>query len=86
MSSSSEQHPDGQPKATAQTNQRFGEAGQAGLDTSSKSDGLQQGYTGVGSSKQVSSVKPGHQRLVFTDPVAFRSGSHLHAKHYICRP
>jgi len=86
MSSSSEPHPDGQPNAIAQTNQRSDEFGKAGLDTSSKSDGLQLGYTGFGPSGQVSSAKPGHERLVFTDPIAFRSGLTLHAKRFICRP
>ncbi|MCJ1245979.1 hypothetical protein MMC30_003183 [Trapelia coarctata] len=72
MSSSSEPNRDGQPDATGRTDQRLEESGKAGLGKNVKLDGSQSGSTGVDPSDQVSGVKSWHQRLVFTDPVAFR--------------
>jgi len=77
MSSSSERNRDGQPDATGQTDQRLEGYGKTDLGTTVKLDGPQLGSTGVGPSDQTSSLKSEHQRLVFTDPVAFRFGPYL---------
>ena len=81
MSSSSERNPDEQLEAAGQT---IGDSGKAGLAANVNSDVSQSGFTGLGVSERTSSVESGHQRLVFTDPVAFRYSAHLRVQRYIC--
>ena len=83
MSSSSERNRYGQLNTTCQTDDCLEKPERFGLVANAKSYNPQTRSTVAVPSDQTSNVKSRHQRLVFTDPVAFRSAPYIPAERFI---